>query len=144
MDSPQHYTNSATRGYPHEAGPGRCWCVDSADVLRAEIARLRVEVEGWKHGSQHEAEAGDEARAELADARSEIERLKEEEVNWRTQVNGFQHECERLRATIEDAIGELQCAREAIADRTSVADTRVARALIPLMDALDSGEASHA
>lgn len=41
---PPHYTNVATKGMPHEAGPERCWCLDSEDVLRAEVERLRVQV----------------------------------------------------------------------------------------------------
>jgi uncharacterized small protein (DUF1192 family) len=44
--------------------------------LQATIARLTAEIEDWKQGSKAEADAGDEARAEVASLKAEIERLK--------------------------------------------------------------------
>lgn len=44
--------------------------------LQAIIARLTAEIEDWKQGSKVEADAGDEARAEVTALRLENERLK--------------------------------------------------------------------
>lgn len=44
--------------------------------LQATIDRLMAEIEDWKNGSKIEADAGDEARAEVVALKAEIERLK--------------------------------------------------------------------
>lgn len=61
-----HYTNAATAGMP-EAGPERCWCLDSTDVLRAEVNSLRQQLAAVP------AERDRLPAAELEVIRSELE-----------------------------------------------------------------------
>lgn len=122
---PLHYTNAATKGMLHEAGPERCWCLDSTSVLCAEVARLRSEMRG-KDAQIETAKAAitgdqkliDRQQSELNTLRSDVERLTQvgmrltaEKTYAENRAFAAEAELTTLRSDLAHAQAELEEAR---------------------------------
>jgi len=71
-----------------------------ARELLAENNRLKADLDSYKQGAQVEADAGDEARAEVRQLKAENERLERNRDMWKAQV---EQQAEELTALRKDA-----------------------------------------
>jgi hypothetical protein len=65
MTEPLHYTNAATKGMPHEALSYRCWCLDSENVLRAELGIAQAKDEAMMSRLTYYCDLSDKLEAEV-------------------------------------------------------------------------------